>query len=161
MSGLHTRRAVAEALGWSLAQVNSFSDQMLAEIVRPVNAALADELRAGIRSGAYIYGPEYMAPGVRVGRKHKGNPPLAIVGANPPAGDVIGYVAAIVYYHVDDDSETVRVHLFGDGGRFRGLDDGSVRIWPADRSDVAMQTSRDRQRVLLSHRRGLPLVGDF
>lgn len=45
---------IAEALGWTLPQVQSMSAQSLRELVRPVNANLAAELTHSIASGAYV-----------------------------------------------------------------------------------------------------------
>ena len=50
-STLHTR--IAEALGWTEAEVKSFSFQSLRDIVRPVSQKLANELEAAIRTGSY------------------------------------------------------------------------------------------------------------
>jgi hypothetical protein len=49
---LHTR--IAEALGWTEADVKSVSSQSLRDIVRPVSQKLADELGAAIRTGSYL-----------------------------------------------------------------------------------------------------------
>ena len=54
MKNLHTR--IADALGWTEAQVQQFSLQSLRELVRAVSPKLADELDAAIRTGAYIIG---------------------------------------------------------------------------------------------------------
>lgn len=51
-ASLHER--VANALGWTLAEAQSFSLQSLREVVRPVSAKLAHELNVAIRSGSYI-----------------------------------------------------------------------------------------------------------
>jgi hypothetical protein len=51
---LHAR--IAEALGWTEAEVKSFSFQSLRELVRPVNPKLAHELDEAIRSGSYSVG---------------------------------------------------------------------------------------------------------
>ena len=51
---LHAR--IAKALGWTEAEVKSFSFQALREIVRPVDPKLADELSEELRSGRYIIG---------------------------------------------------------------------------------------------------------
>jgi hypothetical protein len=51
-STLHTR--IAEALGWTEADVKSVSSQSLRDIVRPVSQKLADELGAAIRTGSYL-----------------------------------------------------------------------------------------------------------
>ena len=50
-STLHTR--IAEALGWTEAEVKSVSFQSLRDIVRPISQKLANELEAAIRTGSY------------------------------------------------------------------------------------------------------------
>ena len=49
---LHTR--IAEALGWTEAEVKSVSFRSLRDIVRPINPKLANELDAVIRTGSYF-----------------------------------------------------------------------------------------------------------
>ena len=49
---LHER--IAAALGWTVAQAQSFSLPSLREMVRPVSAKLAHEITQEIRSGAVI-----------------------------------------------------------------------------------------------------------
>ncbi len=51
---LHER--IAKALGWTVAEAQSFSFQALREMVRAVDPALTAELDAAIRSGSYIRG---------------------------------------------------------------------------------------------------------
>ena len=51
-STLHTR--IAEALGWTEAEVKSVSFQSLRDIVRPVSRKLADEIDWAIRTGSYV-----------------------------------------------------------------------------------------------------------
>jgi hypothetical protein len=51
-STLHTR--IAEALGWTEAEVKSVSFQSLRDIVRPISQKLANELEAAIRTGSYL-----------------------------------------------------------------------------------------------------------
>jgi len=51
---LHER--IAEALGWSVKDTQSFSFQALREMVRPVNPKLANELSTAIQTGSYIIG---------------------------------------------------------------------------------------------------------
>jgi hypothetical protein len=57
---LHAR--IAEALGWSEADVKSFSFYSLREVVRPVSAKLTAELDVVIRSGSYIIGEKRRSP---------------------------------------------------------------------------------------------------
>lgn len=49
---IHER--IARALGWSLADVRSFSLPSLREIVRPVSPKLADEITRIIRTGEHL-----------------------------------------------------------------------------------------------------------
>jgi hypothetical protein len=51
---IHER--VGQALGWTDAEVKSFSFQALRELIRPVDPALARELDEAIRTGKYIVG---------------------------------------------------------------------------------------------------------
>jgi hypothetical protein len=51
---LHT--CIAEALGWSLVEVRSFSLATLRELVRPVRPELVEEISAAIASGTVIVG---------------------------------------------------------------------------------------------------------
>ena len=48
------KERIAEALGWTVGEVNSFSLQTLREVVRPVAPKLAHELDVAVRSQAYI-----------------------------------------------------------------------------------------------------------
>jgi hypothetical protein len=50
------KERIAELLGWSLADVNSFSLLTLRELVRPLSPKLAHELDAVIRGGSHIIG---------------------------------------------------------------------------------------------------------
>lgn len=54
MSDLHER--VALALGWSVADCQSFSLQSLRELVRPVSEKLAHEITLQISSGEVVRG---------------------------------------------------------------------------------------------------------
>lgn len=45
---------IAEALGWKLQDVQSFSFQSLRELVRTTHPKLAHELTEAIQSGAYV-----------------------------------------------------------------------------------------------------------
>jgi hypothetical protein len=54
---IHER--IATALGWTEAEVKSFSFQSLREVVRPVSPKLAAELDEAIRSGSYIIGEPF------------------------------------------------------------------------------------------------------
>jgi hypothetical protein len=49
---LHER--IAEALGWKIQDVQSFSFQSLRELVRTTHPKLAHELTVAIQSGAYL-----------------------------------------------------------------------------------------------------------
>ena len=49
---LHER--IAQALGWSLEEAQSFSFQQLRELVRTVSPKLAHEISEAIRTGHYI-----------------------------------------------------------------------------------------------------------
>lgn len=60
---LHER--IAQALGWTVADTQSFSFQSLRELVRPVSPKLAAELDHQIQSGSYIVGPRRRARGSR------------------------------------------------------------------------------------------------
>jgi hypothetical protein len=96
------------------------------------------------------------------------NPELAIVslGMNPPAqGDVFGSdVLAIVYQHEDDRAGDVRVHMFGGqreakwketrGGR-------GVEIYDFPSATGVYMSAEGDKRVVMQHRRGLPLVREF
>jgi hypothetical protein len=60
---LHER--IAEALGWSVKDTQSFSFQSLREMVRPVSTKLAHELTVAIQTGSYLVDTE--APRVSSG----------------------------------------------------------------------------------------------
>lgn len=62
-ASLHER--VANALGWTVKDVQSFSFQALREVVRPVSDKLAHELDAAIRSGSYSVGSPLTQRGPR------------------------------------------------------------------------------------------------
>jgi len=49
---LHAR--IARALGWTLAETQSFSLASLRALVRPVDAKLASEISEVLRTGAHI-----------------------------------------------------------------------------------------------------------
>jgi hypothetical protein len=49
---LHER--IAEALGWTVEEAQSFSLQSLRELVRPVSPSLADDLSQRIGSGTLV-----------------------------------------------------------------------------------------------------------
>lgn len=48
------KERIAQALGWTVAETNSFSLQTLRELVRPMSPKLAHELEQAIQSGAYV-----------------------------------------------------------------------------------------------------------
>lgn len=48
------KERIAQALGWTVAETNTFSLQTLRELVRPVSPKLAHELDLQIQGGAYI-----------------------------------------------------------------------------------------------------------
>ena len=52
MGNLHTR--IAGALGWTTEQARQHSLQSLRELVRPIDADLANEIAETIRSGRYV-----------------------------------------------------------------------------------------------------------
>jgi hypothetical protein len=54
---LHER--IAEKLGWTVEQTQSFSLQALRTMVRTVSPKLAHEISLAIRSDVYIRGPKY------------------------------------------------------------------------------------------------------
>lgn len=54
-SDLHER--IADALGWSMKDVQSMSLSSLRGLVRPVNPKLADEISGIIERGEHIKGP--------------------------------------------------------------------------------------------------------
>jgi hypothetical protein len=45
---------IAQALGWTVEQTNSFSYQALRDLVRPVSPKLAHELTQAIQNGSVI-----------------------------------------------------------------------------------------------------------
>jgi hypothetical protein len=49
---LHER--IAEALGWTVKETQSFSFQTLRDLVRPVSPKLAHELTVAIQTGSYL-----------------------------------------------------------------------------------------------------------
>lgn len=49
---LHER--IAEALGWSVKETQSFSFLTLRELVRPIDPKLAHELTVAIETGTYL-----------------------------------------------------------------------------------------------------------
>jgi hypothetical protein len=51
---LHQR--IAEKLGWTLAQTQSFSLHTLRDIVRPISSKLAHEIDIQIQSGSVLVG---------------------------------------------------------------------------------------------------------
>jgi hypothetical protein len=93
-----------------------------------------------------------------------GNPDLAVVslGMNPP-GEVFGSdVLAIVYQHEGDRTGDVRVHLFGKGGAWRETRGGrGVEVYNLPNVTGVYMMAEGEKRVVMQHRRGLPLVRDF
>jgi hypothetical protein len=67
---MHDR--IAHALGWTVAQSQSFSLAALRDLVRPVDAALADEISDTIRRGDYIRGAPYVGTRKVVVYVHRG-----------------------------------------------------------------------------------------
>ena len=52
---MNLHEQIAQALGWTVADARSFSLATLRDFVRPVNAALADQITQVIGSGTHIY----------------------------------------------------------------------------------------------------------
>lgn len=48
------KERIAQALGWTVEQTNTFSLHALRDLVRPVSPKLAHELSEAIQSGSYI-----------------------------------------------------------------------------------------------------------
>lgn len=48
------KERIAQALGWTVEQTNTFSLQALRDLVRPVSPKLAHELTMALTSGSYI-----------------------------------------------------------------------------------------------------------
>lgn len=102
----------------------------------------------------------------QLGRGIHENPDLAIVslGANPPGRAFASDVLAIVYQHEDDRAGDVRVHTFGGqreahwkttrGGR-------GVEIFDFPSATGVYMYAIGDKRVVMQHRRGLPLVQEF
>jgi hypothetical protein len=94
-------------------------------------------------------------------------PPSAFRGlVNPPAApEVFGSdVLAVVYQHEDDKPGDVRVHTFGGRHEAKWKETRSghgVEIFDFPRTTGVYMVAEGTSRVVMQHRRGLPLVGEF
>jgi hypothetical protein len=99
----------------------------------------------------------------QLGRGVHANPPLAIVGPNPPVGsEVFGAdVFGVVYGHEDDPAGIYRVHLFGKGGKWRETRRGGVELYDLPSASGVYMAAEGEGRVVMQHRRGLPIVREY
>lgn len=91
------------------------------------------------------------------------SPPPNVAGN--PSGEVFGSdVLAIIYQHEDDRAGTVRVHTFGGQreAKWRETRSGrGVEVYDFPSATGVYMSAEGDKRVVMQHRRGLPLVQEF
>jgi hypothetical protein len=83
--------------------------------------------------------------------------------AGNPSGEVFGSdVLAIVYQHNEDPSGDVRVHTFGGKKEAKWRETArGVEVYDLPRTTGVYMSAEGESRVVMQHRRGLPLVQEF
>jgi hypothetical protein len=83
--------------------------------------------------------------------------------AGNPSGEVFGSdVLAIVYQHNEDPSGDVRVHTFGGRKEAKWRETArGVEVYDLPRTTGVYMSAEGESRVVMQHRRGLPLVQEF